>query len=136
MIAIKQAEKKSAQTAATVLDTNKSTHSCIQDTIDRIRSQALDLSSDLSFSDIPISDVVSVLYMLIENIEDETTIPSGWSEDATALLFFRRIPPTISALRILLRTLETAQEEINRHADRAFGISKALRDLQTEITNP
>lgn len=74
--------------------------------------------------------------MLIENIEDETTIPSGWSEDATALLFFRRIPPTISALRILLRTLETAQEEINRHADRAFGISKALRDLQTEITNP
>lgn len=132
---MQQAKEKAPCTTAIVQDA-KTNNPHIQDTIDRIRSQAFDLSSDLSFSDIPISDVVSVLYMLIENIEDETTIPSGGSEDTIALVFFRRIPPTISALRILLRTLETAQEEINRHADRAFGISKALCDLQTEITNP
>lgn len=135
MIIMQQAKEKAPCTTAIVQDA-KTNNSHIQDTIDRIRSQAFDLSSDLSFSDIPISDVVSVLYMLIENIEDETTIPSGGSEDTTALIFFRRIPQIVSALRIILRELETVPEEIRRQSDRAFGISKALRDLQTEITNP
>lgn len=136
MISIKQAEKKSAQTAATVLDTNKSTNSCIQDTIKQLESQAFDLGSDLSICDIPILDVVNAQYRVLECMEDETTIQKGMSEDTMALVFFRRLPAIISMLRISLHELETVPEEIKRYEERAFGISKALLDLQTEITNP
>ena len=126
---MQQTKEKAPCTTAIVQSANKSTNSCIQDTIERIRSQAFDLGSDLSFSDIPISDVVSVLYMLVENIEDETTIPSGGSEDTTALVFFRRIPTLISMLRVSLHELETVPEEIKHYAERAFDISKDLRAM-------
>lgn len=126
---MQQTKEKAPCTTAIVQDANKSTNSCIQDTIKQLESQVFDLGSDLSFSDIPISDVVSVLYMLIENIEDETTIPSGGSEGTTALIFFRRIPPIVSALRIILRELETVPEEIKHYAERAFDISKDLRAI-------
>ena len=56
-------EKKSAQTAATVLDTktNGCSRTQFKDTIDSARNQAFSLASDLDSADVPLSDFIHML---------------------------------------------------------------------------
>ena len=126
---MQQTKEKAPCTTAIVQDANKSTNSCIQDTIKTIKSQAFDLGSDLSGCDIPILDVVNVLYKTLEIMEYETVVQKGTREDAIALVFFRRLPDIISMLRISLHELETVPEKIQQFAERAFDISKDLRTM-------
>lgn len=129
MIIMQQTKEKAPCTTAIVQDANKSTNSCIQDTIKQLESQAFDLGSSLSICDIPILDVVNVLYRALECMEDETTIQNGMSEDTMALVFFRRLPAIISMLRISLHELETVPEGIKHYAEQALCISKDLRAI-------
>lgn len=131
-----QQTKEKAPCTTTIVQDAKTINLHIQDTIKQLESQASDLDSDLSGCDIPILDVLNVLYKTLEIMEYETVVQKGTREDTIALVFFRRVPDLISMLRISLHELGTVRDEIERQSERAFGILKALRDLQTEITNP
>lgn len=133
-------EKKSAQTAATVLDTktNGCSRTQLKDTIDSARNQAFSLASDLDTADIQLSDFIGMLSGIQCDMDcdlAEIDRSDGEAERLKIRCFLGSCRHTVVVLRTIEYAMSAFLREYNCHTERAYNIAGTLRELLEAMEN-
>lgn len=133
-------EKKSAQTAATVLDTktNGCSRTQLKDTIDSARNQAFSLASDLDSADVQLSDFIYMLCAIHCDMDcDLAQIErsDGEAERLAIRSFVCSCKHTVVVLRAIEYAMRAFLREYKCHTERAYNIAGTLRELLEAMEN-